>query len=159
MKETMIDVLMFLFDNFLSVEEGFLDDEESLAEALEDAGFRSNTINQAFDWLGELAEIKSPNFISDFHSTHAQRVFAAHEARKLNTECRGFLLNLEKMGVVDPLTRELIIERAMALETEELNLTQFKRIAGLVMLNTTENEAMLAFIEDLLFDEYSVTMH
>lgn len=159
MKETMIDVLMFLFDNFLSVEQGFPDDEESLAEALEDAGFRSNTINQAFDWLGELAEIQVPEFTSSGSSKHSQRLFAAHELRKLNPSCRGFLLNLEKMGAVDPITREVIIERAMALESEELTLTQFKRIAGLVLLNTTENEAMLAFIEDLLFDEYSVTMH
>jgi Smg protein len=159
MKETMIDVLMFLFDNFLSVDEGFPDDEETLAEALEDAGFRSNTINQAFDWLGELAEIQMPDFTSTNYSAKAQRVFAQHELRKLDSSCRGFLLSLEKMGVVDPVTREVIIERAMALESEELTLTQFKRIAGLVMLNTTENEAMLAFIEDLLFDEYSVTMH
>lgn len=158
MKETMIDVLMFLFDNYLTIDDGFVDDEESLAEALEEAGFRSNTINQAFDWLGELAEIRVPEF-SSMAKTQSQRIFAANELRKLNPSCRGFLINLEEMGAVDPMTREIIIERAMALESEELSLTQFKRIAGLVMLNTTENEAMLAFIEDLLFDEYSVTMH
>lgn len=159
MKETMIDVLMFLFDNFLSVEQGFPEDEESLTEALEEAGFRSSTINQAFDWLGELAEVEMPAFTSSFRTPTGQRLFSSPEMRKLGPECRGFLLSLEKMGAVDPITREVIIERAMALESEELTLSQFKRIAGLVLLNTTENEAMLAFIEDLLFDEYSVTMH
>jgi Smg protein len=160
MKENVIDVLMFLFDNYLSYEEGMPGDEESLATELEEAGFHSIEINKAFDWLGELAEIQKTDFtLIRIPSVQSMRAFLPQEAQKLDIACRGFIFQLEQIGLLDTATRELIIDRAMAIDVEQLSLQQFKRIVGLVMLNSGTHEEMLAWIEDLIYEEMGTQIH
>jgi Smg protein len=159
MKENVIDVLMFLFDNYLSVEEGMPDDEVTLACELEEAGFHAKDITKAFDWLGELADIKNtePSLIRPPGT--AIRVYLPQEERKLDVGSRGFLHQLEMMGLLDTQTREIIIDRAMAIEAEQLSLEQFKRVVGLVMLNSGMHDDMLMWIEDLIYDEDEAVIH
>lgn len=159
MKENVIEVLMFLFDNYLSVEEGMPDDEVTLACELEEAGFHAKDITKAFDWLGELADIKNtePDLLQ--RPGKSFRIYLPQEERKLDAPCRGFLHQLEMMGLLDTLTREIIIDRAMAIESEQLSLEQFKRIVGLVMLNSGKHDDMMLWIEDLIYDEDEGVIH
>lgn len=160
MKENVIDVLMFLFDNYLNFEDGIPGDEESLATELEEAGFHVVDINKAFDWLGELAQVQKTDFtLIKMPSQTSMRAFLPFEAQKLDLACRGFLFQLEQMKLLDTATRELIIDRAMAIDSEQLTLDQFKRIVGLVMLNSGGHEEMLAWIEDLIYEEMGTQIH
>ncbi|MBS0287881.1 MAG: DUF494 domain-containing protein [Proteobacteria bacterium] len=158
MKENAIDVLMFLFDNYLSLEEGMPADEMTLACELEEAGFETNNINKAFDWLGELADIKQADLATLPASSTAIRVYLQEEQQKLDTQCQGFLLQLENMGLINSTTREMIIDRAMAIDSA-LSLTQFKRIVGLVVLNSGTQAQLHALMEDLIYDETEATLH
>ncbi|MFI4937362.1 MAG: DUF494 family protein [Candidatus Berkiellales bacterium] len=156
MKENVIDVLMFLFDNYLSIEENLSMDERSLTDELEDAGFHAKEISKAFDWLDELSllkKLKTPLLQIPGKSV---RIFSSEEQTKLSSACRGFLMGLEVKGLLDASTREIIIDRAMAIESGRLNLQQFKRILGLILLNSAENEDMLVWLEELIYDEESV---
>lgn len=153
MKANVIEVLMFLFDNYLSVSEGTLLDEKSLTCELEEAGFDAQEISLAFDWLGELAEIERLAATMVQTPGNAIRVYAQEEQTKLDMACRGYLQSLEAMGLVDATVREIIIDRAMAIEADNLSLQQFKRIIGLVMLNKAPQEEMLPWIEELMNDE------
>lgn len=159
MKENVIDVLMFLFDNYLSIDEGMPTDEMTLACELQEAGFEAKNITKAFDWLGELADIKQADFTLVSAPGKSMRVYLPQEQHKLDVHCRGFLYQLESMGVLDTPTREVIIDRAMAIESEQLSLVQFKRIVGLVMLNSGSHDEMLAWIEDLIYDESESVLH
>ncbi len=152
MKENAIDVLMFLFDNYLSLEEGMPTDEMTLACELEEAGFEAKNISKAFDWLGELADIKQTEFV-DFSSSTAIRVYLPYEQQKLDVQCQGFLHQLENMGLINSAARETIIDRSMAIDCQTLSLTQFKRIVGLVVLNTGNKGDMHAWVEDLIYDD------
>lgn len=153
MKANVIEVLMFLFDNYLSVSEDTLLDEKSLTCELEEAGFDAQEISLAFDWLGELAEIERLAATMLQTPGNAIRVYAQEEQAKLDRACRGYLQSLEAMDLVDATVREIIIDRAMAIEADSLSLQQFKRIIGLVMLNKAPQEEMLPWIEELMNDE------
>jgi Smg protein len=158
MKENVMDVLMFLFDNYLTIEEGMPTDEDRLATELEEAGFETNNINKAFDWLGELADLKPLPKPGQQLKSKAIRLYSQPETLKLDVSCRGFLQQLQTMGLLDAASRELIIDRAMAIESPQLTLQEFKRIVGLVLLNTGAQDDIL-WIEDLIYDDYEGVLH
>ncbi len=151
MKENMFDVLMYLFEHYYMDEETDLSpDRESLHTELVEAGFPSLEINQAFEWLEGLAvqehEIQSPQ------TENAIRLFSERECERLDTESRGFLLFLEQMGILLPESRERVIERAMALDTDDFDIAQLKWVILMVLFNQPGAEAAYAWMEDLVFD-------
>lgn len=153
MKETVIDVLVFLFDNYLSIETDDLNDEMSLTCELEEAGFPEGEIHKAFDWLGNLAELyQTQHFIMPQHPDSI-RLLTKDEYAKLDVECQGFLVNLQRTGLLDTVTREIILESAMGLGVERLALSAFKRIIGLVLLNSPRQDELPLWAEDLIFDD------
>ena len=53
---------------------------------------------------------------------------------------------------MDPIRRELVIDRVMALESEEIDLEQLKWLILLVLFNQPGQEAAFAWMEDLVFE-------
>lgn len=150
MKENMLDILVFLFDNYLGPQAGVDQDDQSLANELEEAGFDFDEITKAFDWLGGLKEEDL-----DWQSTAgAVRVFCEAEQQRLDVEARGFLMTLEASKIISPGLREKILDAVMRLELEQvtLGLKTFKRIVGLVLMNTPEMDNHLPEIEAMVFD-------
>jgi Smg protein len=45
------------------------------------------------------------------------RIFTDSEQARLPSECRGYLLSLERTGILSPQQREIVIERLLALDT------------------------------------------
>ncbi len=158
MKENVVDVLMFLFDNYLSYEEGMPEDEMVLACELEEAGFDVGEITQAFDWLGDLADLQDVEVEILTHKK-AIRVFTAAEQCKLEVASLSYLLQLENTGYIDVMTREIIMDRAMVIPASQIDFQAFKRIVGLVMLNSPQYKDNFAFVEDLVFDEVESVIH
>lgn len=151
MKENMFDVLMYLFEHYYMDEETELSpDRESLHTELMEAGFPASDINQAFEWLEGLS-VQS-------HQTHAPetgnalRIYTDAESERLDTESRGFLLFLEQMGILTPEARERVIERAMALDTDDFDIGQLKWVILMVLFNQPGAEAAYAWMEDLVFE-------
>jgi Smg protein len=159
MKENMLDILMYLFENCLDSETGIMPEESVLRGHLDDAGFQHREIEKAFAWLEELANAREHNFKDQLGSNHSIRVYAEQEQVRLDRECRGFMLFLEQTGVLDPVNRELVIDRAMALESGEIDLPQLKWVILMVLFNQPGQEAALAWMEDLLFDGISEHLH
>lgn len=146
----MLDVLVFLFDNYLGPQAGVDQDDQSLANELEEAGFDFDEITKAFDWLGGLKEDEST-----WHaSPYAMRVFCEAEQQRLDIEARGFLMTLESAKIISPILREKILDAVMRLELEQLTLSlkTFKRIVGLVLMNTSEMDNHLPEIEAMVFE-------
>jgi Smg protein len=159
MKEAVIDVLVFLFDNYLSIETDDLNDEFALAGELEDAGFSTGEINKAFDWLSKLDDLyKSQDGIVQ-QGSNSVRVLTQEERQKLDVECEGFLFHLQQIGSLDTMTREIIIESAVTLGIDRLSLAAFKRIIGLVMLNSPTQEELPMWAEDLIFENEELVLH
>ena len=158
MKEDMFDVLMYLFEHYYMDEETELSpDRDSLHSELVEAGFPSNDINQAFEWLEGLSvqqhQMQAPQ------AENAIRIYSAVEFERLDAESRGFLLFLEQMGILPPDARERVIERVMALETDDFDLSQLKWVILMVLFNQPGAEAAYAWMEDLVFEEAPVIVH
>ncbi|CAK0780447.1 DUF494 domain-containing protein Smg [Gammaproteobacteria bacterium] len=156
MKETVLDVLMYLFDNYMDTDSDLSTDEESLRMELIEAGFSEAEIGKAFLWLEGLSEQQGALPVATDHSL---RIYTDNELDRLTVECRGFLLFLEQVGVLDPATRELVIDRIMALETDDIDLDQLKWVILMVLFNQPGHEAALAWMEDLVFNEDHGYLH
>ena len=86
------------------------------------------------------------------------RCFGQEEIVKLDTECRGFLAFLESAGVLNPLTRELILDRAMALSDHTVPLSRLKIIVLMVLWS--QHQAMDTLIlEELLSGSEARYLH
>jgi Smg protein len=161
MKENVLDVLMYLFDHYLNEDSYMESDQESLKQELMQVGFPAPTITKAFTWLEGLAMEQGISLASTHGAlaSPSTRIFTSQEAERLDLDCRGFLLFLEQVGVLDSVTRELVIDRVIALEVEEINLEQLKWVVLMVLFNQPEKEAMFAWMEDFVFDNRGGRLH
>lgn len=154
MKETVFDVLMYLFENYMDEGPEFHPDQKQLALELTEAGFRRGEIRKAFRWLDGLsAQQRTAQQQASRGDTAAMRHYTLLEARKLDSRCRGFLLTMEQNGALDAHTRELVIERAMALDLDEITLEQLKWVVLMVLNHQPGQEHAHALLEDMVFDD------
>jgi len=159
MKENVLDVLMYLFENYMSDDIEFDTDEESLRVELQAAGFQSIEISKAFDWLEGLVALQDfPEKLS-LVNTSSLRIYTAEEEEKMDLDSRGFLMFLEQAGVLDHQTREMVIDRVMALDEDEIDIEQLKWVTLMVLFNQPGREAAFAWMEDMVFEEAPGVVH
>ncbi|MDH3832195.1 MAG: DUF494 domain-containing protein [Gammaproteobacteria bacterium] len=157
MKENVFDVLMYLFENYYMDEDSpVTPDRESVQQELSQAGFPTLEIDRAFLWMEGLASEPNP---PDSQSDRSLRLFSNVEMQRLDSACRGFILFLEQMDVLTPASRELAIDRAMALENEDFDLEQLKWVILMVLINQPGEEAAYSWVEDLVSDNLSNHLH
>jgi len=99
MKETLLDVLMYLFENYHDGEFSDSDNQETLRVELAAAGFPEEEVGHAFAWLDGLANQRNAPALAG--RTDALRIYAPQEQERLSAECRGFLLYLEQLGILN----------------------------------------------------------
>ena len=149
MKETVLDVLMYLFESFVESEDEFEPDRNELRDELERAGFGAREIERALDWLDELNSVEVAP--SDAPRTAAIRVYDRFEQTRLDAPSRGYLLHLEQIGILAPSHRELAIDRLLALDTEEVDVEHIKWVVMMVLFSQPGHEQAYAQMEDLVF--------
>ena|SRR6478736_8481187 len=157
MKETILDVLLFLFENYFYEDPDAVRDRDSLQQGLLQAGFSPAEINKAFDWLDELAEQRPTTAIA--RAGGPVRVFVEAEQDRLDPECRGFLMFLEQHGVLDADQRELVLDRAMALDQEDVDVDDLKWVVLMVLFNQPGSEAAFAWMENQMFGDDPEPIH
>ena len=158
MKQSVFDVLMYLFENYIDDDSAKQTNPEELKALLKDAGFGKTHISAAFHWLEGLVQLQEDT-PALANSLHSQRIYHSKESEKLNIECQGFLHFLEQMGVIDATSREHIIDRAMALETDEIDLTQLKWVVLMVLFNQTGADEAYVWMENMVLDNISKDFH
>ena len=159
MKESVFDILIYLFENYMNEETELRQDRDTLRDELIEAGFHKGVIGKAFDWLEGLVEMQEEPGQRLQVSTQSIRLYSEPELERLDVDCRGFLLFLEQMGVLDHATRETVIDRVMALESDEVDLEQLKWVILMVLFNQPGHEASVAWMEDLVLDEMTGVLH
>jgi len=160
MKENVFDVLMYLFENYMDEGTEFHPDQEALTHELTLAGFHRGEIRKAFSWLDGLSTLRENS--EDRPRTDrsvAIRHYTPKEQDRLDEESRGYLHFMEASGVIDPATREVIIDRLMALETDDIALDQIKWVMLLVLFNQPGQEYAYHMLEDMVFDEMQGHLH
>ncbi len=158
MKENVLDVLLYLFENYMYDEPEIERDRESLQAGLIQAGFSATEIDKAFNWLDELARQGPPIEMID-RQPGPVRIYAEQESARLDVECRDFLIALENAGVLDGSRRELVIERVMALDLDEVELDDLKWVILMVLFNQPGQEAAYVWMENLMFEDLDEELH
>ena len=79
----------------------------------------------------------------------AFRIFSECELARLSTECRGFLMTLERLGVLTAQQREIVVERMLALDADELDTEQLKWVVLMVLSSQPDGGQAFARMEDL----------
>ncbi len=155
MKENIFDVLMYLFENYMEDEIGRLPDSEAIKTELEEAGFGQLEVDKAFHWLESLS---LQGGIKPAVAT-AFRIFCPQEQDKLDLECRNLLMFLEQTGILNPTNREIVIDRAMALDDDEISLEKLKWIVLMILLSQPDEELAFSRMEDIVYDLAPTYLH
>ncbi|QWA11743.1 DUF494 domain-containing protein [Sodalis ligni] len=157
----MFDVLMYLFETYIHNEVEMRVDQDKLTDDLTRAGFHQDDIYNALNWLEKLADLQDGQSKTFTMSADplALRIYTDEESQFLDTECRGFLLFLEQIQVLNLETREMVIDRVMALDAAEFDLEDLKWVILMVLFNIPGYENAYQQMEDLVFEEDENHLH
>ena len=122
----MFDILVYLFENYF--DSGNYPDSVTLSRKLTLAGFTNDEISQALNWLSEIEQRDIGNYPATLSDNESHRCYAANEIEKIDVEGRGFIMLLEQTGVLNPLQRELLIDRVLTMEENTSSLEKIKLI-------------------------------
>jgi Smg protein len=156
MKETVLDVLMYLFESFVDSDDQPEPNRNELREDLERAGFGDREIERALDWLDGL---NATEVTSTSPQSAAIRIFDSAETEKLDARARGYLLHLEQIGILQAAQRELVIDRLLALDNEEIDVEQTKWVVMMVLFSQPGQQDAYAQMEDLVYADDSAWVH
>ncbi|GAB6047802.1 DUF494 family protein [Methyloparacoccus murrellii] len=155
MKENVFDVLIYLFEKFLDDDIDMQPDAEGVRSDLLEAGFPQGEVTKALDWLDTLTHrheapvVSSPSF----------RVFSSAEMARLDAEGRGLIMFLEQCGILTPASRELVIDRVMAIDEERLTLENLKWMILMVLFSQPDEELAFARMEHLVYGNLPAYLH
>ena len=148
----MFDILVYLFETYYTPQA--CPKAEVLAHKLAAIGFEDEEINEALSWLHGLSESAAMHQpLNTQHHTDSIRVYTHHELQALGPEAAGFIRFLENSGVLPPELREVLIERAQAIDESPIPLAKIKIVALMVLWNHEAEIDHLIFEELLTNDE------
>jgi Smg protein len=157
MTGSVLDILIYVFDRYMLEEAPEVPERDALAKDLERAGFAEANVERALDWLADLAgERQRPSMDG---GRPAIRIFSGSELARLSTESRGYLLVLEQIGILTPLQREIVVDRLLALDSDEFDLEQLKWVVLMVLSSQPGQEQAYERMENLVFDLPSGAPH
>jgi Smg protein len=143
----MFDVLVYVYENYWRPDA--CPDHEQLTRKLSAVGFESEEIEDALAWLEGLAQGVQADTVSQ--SALGMRVYTGAERDLLGEESVGFLSFLESSGVLPPVMREIVVDRAKAVGGGAIDLEDLKVIVLMVFWSLGEEP------DALILDELSVS--
>jgi Smg protein len=90
---------------------------------------------------------------------HAIRHYSTEECEYISMEGRGFLLYLEQQNILDPMTREIVIDRLIALDHREVDLGRIKWVVLIALFNQPEKKLALSLMQNLVLSDAMDILH
>jgi Smg protein len=157
MKENVLDVLTYMFESYFEEADAMFN-RDTLLEELVDIGFEHSEVEKAFNWLADLPTSHEDLSLSAPKQT-TTRIYSLREMKKLDIECQGYLMELEQMQILTAASRELVIDRVLALETDEISIDQLKWVCLIVLNNLSGSDIPYHWLEDVIMDLSSSQIH
>ena len=155
----MFEILMFLFENYMNGSVSLPVDNETVVTELERVGFDRYEIGRALDWLDGLNQFQLAFQVSPSITSHALRHYLPEESERLGTEGMGLLMHLEQIGIMDPATRETVIDRLMALDPREIDLGRIKWVVLMALFNQPDKKIALSLLQDMILADAFDVLH
>jgi Smg protein len=159
MKESVLDILIYLFENYFDADQKAAPepDRDTLKDELERAGFSEREVGRALEWLEQLCA--DPERAGTIPPSRSVRVFDKREQARLDVECRGYILYLENIGILNAAQRELVLDRLLALDARQIDVEQVKWVVLMVLFSQPGQESAYLRMEDLVFDNRLNAVH
>jgi Smg protein len=153
----MFDVLVYLYETYYRPDA--CPDSEALTKKLSAIGFEEEEISKALGWLTDLAE--TTNEFSDAYPqqtafSFGTRIYVPQETDVIGTPAIGFIQFLESAKLINPIQREIVIERALAACESPISLDKLKVIVLMVLWSQGKEPDGLIF-DELFLDEDDAT--
>ncbi len=150
----MFDVLVYLYENYWRPDA--CPGHDQLTRKLSSVGFESDEIEEALSWLGGIASVAGAELIPP--SSESLRVFSPEEREHLGEASIGFLSFLESAGVLPPAMREMVVDRASAIDGGPVDLEDMKVIVLMVFWSLGEEPDAL-ILDELFVAEEDRVIH
>lgn len=160
--EAMFEVLVYVYENYWRGDA--CPELVRLERKLSAVGFEAGEIHEALTWLDGLhlaaqgtqwlrpqTPAQAPHHLASLQSPHSMRVYSVAEQDHLGAACLGFISFLESAGVLPSPMREIVIDRAMAVQDDEVCLDDLKII--ILMVYWSFGEEPDALVLDELCDD------
>lgn len=154
----MFEILMFLFENYMDSNVNLNADSETIVFELERIGFDRFEIDRALDWLIGLHEFQQ-SVKEQPIGLHSIRYYVPEEAERLGVEGQGLLIHLEQINILDPATRETVIDRIMALDPREVDLGRIRWVVLMALFNQPEKKSALILLQDMILADSFDVLH
>lgn len=162
MKEDMLEVLIYLFENYIIDGDSFEPGQDELAQELVSAGFPDDEVSKAFVWLEgllEFCESDQSELTWQPQATSSIRFYTVAEAARLKSEGQSLLIRLVSAGLLDQLSRETVIDRVMALESTEVTFDHIKWVVLMVLSNRPGFAEIADWAEMVVSEELLPAIH
>lgn len=158
MNENVVDILIYLYENYTDSDQRQPSSQAELQDELMHVGFPEREIKRTFKWLDGLAAQQMEHGPSR-NKRPSFRVFTDKERLRLDASCRGLLLFLERHGILDQASRELVIERTIALDDPQIGIEELRWVVLMVLMNQPGQEGAFVQMEDLIYNEQPRVFH
>lgn len=149
---SVLKVLIYVYDHYMLADPADVPERHHMLEDLQRRGFSVSEVVHAMEWLSALVGDPSaaPGSAELEPGREALRVFADGELSRLSADSRAFLQQLDRQHVLTPRQRELVIDRALALDVEEIDVEQLKWVVLLVLSSQPGQELAFARFESVM---------
>jgi Smg protein len=148
----MFDILVYLYETYYRPDA--CPEPEALARKLSAVGFDDVEISEALVWLTDLTAMAGIEQASTAAST-GTRFYVQQESDVLGAAAIGFIQFLESAAVISPLQREIVIERALALDESPVSPGKLKVIVLMLLWSQGKEPDALMFDDLFGSDEDS----
>jgi Smg protein len=155
----MFEILMYLFENYMDGSAALNADQDIIFSELEQAGFHRSEIGRALDWLDGLTRLQETVQASPPFTSKSIRYYTLEEGEQIGTAGRGFLLYLEQLGILDAMTREVVIDRLMVLDNREIDLGRIKWVVLIALFNQPDKKSALSLLQDMILSDAFDVLH
>ena len=155
----MFDVVMFLIENYTNNGVTVISDKDAVMAELEKIGFHKIEIDRALDWLDGLDRVQKASLTGAGLTGRSFRHYLPIEEDHLSLEGIGFLAYLEQLKILDGLTREVAIDRLMALEKREVDIARIQWVVLVSLYNQPEKKTALSILQDLILSDAFGQLH
>ncbi|CAM4462081.1 MAG: Protein Smg [Legionellaceae bacterium] len=154
----MLEILLLLFQNFLENKSKIssTDDKKVKLELALPKELNLEKMQDFFDF------IKTEEFVElskSINNSKGIRCFNFEETLHLTSQARGFLHFIEQLGIINPFSRELIIEQAMDLDEREINLEKMQNLVLMLLFTQPEHKEALALMESYFIKSQPMLLH
>jgi len=155
----MFEILMFLFENYMNGNITLAADHQTILTELEKIGFDRFEIGRAIDWLEGLHQFQASVQSGPQLTSLSMRYYVAEETERLGVEGVGLLARLEHLNILDPITREVVIDRLMALDPREVDLGRIKWVVLLALFNQPDKKSAIVLLQDMILADAFKVIH